>query len=63
MCWPLGFQLLQMAFENRAQMLVLLRQLQRLAQMRDVLVPVEAGLVRGDLEENAARRAEIDRQK
>ena len=50
-----------MLFEIGAQMRVLLRQLQRLAEMRGVLVAVEAGLVGGDLEQHAARRAEIDR--
>ena len=42
-------------------MRVLGRQLQRLAEMRGVLVAVEARLVGGDLEQHAARRAEIDR--
>ena len=42
-------------------MLMLRRQLQRLAQMRGVLVAVETGLVGRDLEQHAAGRAEIDR--
>ena len=50
-----------MLLEQGAKMSVLLRQLQRFAEMSRVLVTVEAGLVGRDLEQNTARRAEIDR--
>src|SRR5690606_12444233 len=52
----------QRLFEPRAQMCVLARYLQGFAQMLNVLVAVETGTVGGDLEEDAARGAEIDRQ-
>ena len=42
-------------------MLVLAGQLQRLAQMRAILVAVKAGLVGGNLEQHTAGRAKIDR--
>src|SRR6056297_3406838 len=52
---------LEMLFQRRAQVGVLRRQLERLAQMRSVLVAVEARFVRRDLEQHPARRAEVDR--
>src|SRR5690625_2977964 len=48
-------------FEPWAQMRVLRRQFQRLTQMRQILVTLETGLIRGDLEQHTARRTEIDR--
>lgn len=47
--------------ELLAQMGMLLGQLQRLAEMGRVLVPREAGLVGGHLEQHPAGGAEIDR--
>src|SRR4051794_6768909 len=44
-----------------AQVLVLLGQLQPLAEVRGVLVDGEARAQRGDLEQHAARLAEVDR--
>ena len=49
------------ALDLRSQVLVLLRQHERLSEMGRVLVPGEAGLVGGDLEQHPARRAEVDR--
>src|SRR5690606_28058083 len=57
---PLIPQRLQRLFQVWAQMRVLRRQLEHLAQMRGILVAVEAGLVCCNFEQNAARRAEID---
>ena len=48
-------------FDPVAERLVAGRQLQRLTELRRVLVPVEAGFVGGDLEEHAAGGAEVDR--
>ena len=48
-----------MLLQISAQVLVLCRQLERLAEMIRILVSVETRLVGGNLEENAAGRAEI----
>src|SRR5690606_24787937 len=55
------FERLQMLFEIAAQMLLLCRQLQRIAEMRAVPVTVETGLVGRNLEQNATGCAEVDR--
>ncbi|KAI3480216.1 hypothetical protein L1887_57675 [Cichorium endivia] len=44
-----------------AERFIAARQLERFAQMRGILVAVETGLIGGDLEQDAARSAEIDR--
>src|SRR6478736_1572191 len=54
-------ELLELLLQDRAQVLMLLWQLQRLAQMSSILVAVEARLVGGDFEQYTTRRAEIDR--
>ncbi len=51
----------RIAFQLVAQVRVLGRQFQRLAEVRGILVDVEAGLVGRDFEQHSARRAEVDR--
>jgi hypothetical protein len=48
-------------FDLIAEWLVSGWQLECFAEMRRVFVAVEARLVRGNLEQNATRRAEVDR--
>lgn len=50
-----------MLLEIGPQVLVLRRQLQRLAEMRGIFIPVETGFVGRHFEQHAARSTEIDR--